>query len=69
MKPRANFIINAACLFLVSPLLGMLVAGLVVGILEALMWTVACVAGLVIQTGLLPPYFLGPTVVEPARMD
>jgi len=47
MKPRASFIINAACFFLVSPLLGMLVTGLVVGILEALMWTVACVAGLI----------------------
>lgn len=47
MKPKASFIINALCSLGVSPLLGMIMAGLVVGILEALMWTVACVAGLI----------------------
>lgn len=47
MKPRTDLIVNAACLFAISPLLGILGAGLVVGMLEAIMWTVATVAGLV----------------------
>ena len=47
MKPRTDLIVNAACLFVLSPLLGMMVTGMVVGVLEALMWTVAAVGGLV----------------------
>ena len=47
MKPRTDLLVNAACLFVISPLLGMMAAGLVVGILEALLWTVAAVAGMV----------------------
>ena len=47
MKPRTNLLVNAACLFVVSPLLGWMVAGIVVGVLEAVIWTLAAVAGLV----------------------
>ena len=47
MKPRTDFIVNAACLFVLSPLLGMMAVGIVVAVLEAGMWTVAAIAGLV----------------------
>jgi hypothetical protein len=47
MKPRTDLIVNAACLFVLSPLLGMMAVGFTVGLLEILMWTVAGIAGLI----------------------
>jgi hypothetical protein len=47
MKPRTDLIVNAVALFVVSPLLGMLVAGFAVGLLEVFIWTVAGSAGLI----------------------
>ena len=47
MKPKTDLIVNTACLFVFSPLLGMIMAGILVGVLEALIWNVAAVAGLI----------------------
>ena len=47
MKPKTDLIVNAACFFVLSPLLGMMAAGIVVGLLEAVMWTVTGIAGLI----------------------
>jgi hypothetical protein len=47
MKPRTDLLVNSVCLFLLSPLLGMMAAGLVVGVIEGIMWTIATVAGLI----------------------
>ena len=47
MKPRTEFLLNSAGVILVSPVFGIMVAGLVVGILEAVMWTVGGVSGII----------------------
>jgi hypothetical protein len=47
MKPKTDFLLNSACLFAISPLLGIMAVGFIVGLLEVLMWTIAGTAGLV----------------------
>ena len=47
LKPRTDLIVSAVCLCALSPLLGMMAVGFAVGLLEALMWTVAGIAGLI----------------------
>lgn len=46
MKPKTDLIVNSVCLFLLSPMLGMTVAGLVIGVLEGLFLTLAFVCGI-----------------------
>ena len=47
MKPKTDLLLNSACLFVLSPLLGMMAVGFSVGLIEVLMWTVAVTAGLI----------------------
>lgn len=47
MKPKTDLLINSVCLFVLSPLLGIIVVGFAVGLFEVLMWAVAGVAGLI----------------------
>ena len=47
MKPKTDLLLNSACLLVISPLLGIMVVGFAVGLLEILMWTVAGTAGLI----------------------
>jgi len=46
MKPKIELFLNSICLFVLSPLLGMMAVGIAVGIIEILIWTVAGCAGL-----------------------
>lgn len=47
MKPRTTLIMNSAAFFIISPLLGIMVAGIVVGVLEAVIWTIVGITGLI----------------------
>ena len=47
MKPKTDLIVNAICLLIVSPILGMMVVGIIVCVLDVLIITIATVAGAV----------------------
>jgi hypothetical protein len=47
MKSRTNIILNSTCLFFISPILGMMAAGLIVGTLEVLIMSIAGIAAMV----------------------
>ena len=47
MKSKTVFLLNSACLFVLSPLLGIMTVGFAVGLLEVFMWTVVGIAGLI----------------------
>lgn len=47
MKPKTDLLLNSACLFVISPLLGIMAVGFAIGLLEVLMWTIAGAAGLI----------------------
>lgn len=47
MKPKTDLLLNSACLFVISPLLGIMAVGFAIGLLEVLMWTIAGTAGLI----------------------
>lgn len=45
MKPKTDLIVNSACLLMVSPFLGMMVAGLALGVLIPSLATIAIALG------------------------
>lgn len=47
IKPKTALLLNSVCFFVISPLLGMMVVGFAMGLLEVLMWTVAETTGLI----------------------
>lgn len=47
MKPRNDLILNATGLLVISPLLGIMAAGIVLGFLEAVMWTLGSISGFI----------------------
>lgn len=47
MKPKTDLLLNSACLFVISPLLGIMAVGFAIGLLEVLVWTIAGTAGLI----------------------
>jgi len=47
MKQKTDLIVNSAGCFFVGPILGVMTAGIVVGILKAVMWTIAGISGFI----------------------
>lgn len=47
MKPKTDLVLNSACLILLSPWLGIMVAGIIVACIEAILLTVAVVCGFI----------------------
>jgi uncharacterized membrane protein len=47
MKPKTDLIVNSVCLLLFSPVLGMMAAGLAIGLLEGIILTIGFLCGLI----------------------
>jgi hypothetical protein len=47
MKPRIEIVLNSTGCILTYPILGIIAAGIVIGILEAVIWTIAGISGIV----------------------
>lgn len=45
MKPKTNLIVNSICFVLVSPLLGIMVTGLIVGVLLVVLYIIILILG------------------------
>lgn len=49
MKPKTDLVLNSAAFFIISPMLGIMVAGFIMGFLEGILFMIVGIAGIIVS--------------------